>query len=68
MMPPRSAPDPIAALTPAEKQRGAALLASVSSHTLLNVLATLCNDHEDAAIIIAALLDRLPADARTGPD
>lgn len=49
-------------LTPAEQSRVSEVLAAVSTRTLLQSLARLNMHNVDAALIIAELLDRLPAD------
>lgn len=48
-------------ITPEEQARLGALLARVSTHTLLHSLAGLERDSQDARLLIAALLDRLPS-------
>ncbi|MEG3164820.1 hypothetical protein U1701_09460 [Sphingomonas sp. PB2P19] len=50
------------ALTPAEQQRVSAVLAAVSTRTLLQSLARLNVHNADAGLIIAELLARLPAE------
>ncbi|WP_174297790.1 hypothetical protein [Sphingomonas bacterium] len=52
--------DPFVPPTDAEKQRVGALLATVSTRTLLLTLASLSQQNEDASLIVAALLDRFP--------
>lgn len=58
---PTSSDDP--ALTAAEQIRLDALLGSVSTHTLLHSLTGLDRESEDARLIIAALMNRLPSHA-----
>ena len=48
--------------TDAEARRVGALLSTVGTRTLLHTLAKLSQQNEDASLIIAALLDRLPPD------
>jgi hypothetical protein len=50
-----------APLTDVEQSRLKALLDTVSTQTLLNSLMALERDSDDARLIIATLLDRLPA-------
>jgi hypothetical protein len=52
------------ALTPAEQKRVSAVLAAVSTRTLLQSLARLNAHNVDAGLIIAELLDRLPDDPK----
>ena len=52
-----------APLTEAEQARVDALLAGVSTHTLLHSLAGLGRDSQDAHLIISALMQRLAAHA-----
>lgn len=52
-------------LTDAENARLATLLSSVSSRTLLQSLAHLCEGNQDAGLILATLLARLPAETDT---
>jgi hypothetical protein len=51
--------DPV---TAGERRRVGALLASISSKTLLQSLVGLCGMNEDAKLIISELVDRLPPD------
>jgi len=53
------------ALTPAEQSRVSAVLASVSTRTLLQSLARLNANNTDAALIIAELLERMPVGSDT---
>ena len=49
-------------LTTDERQRVGALLASVTTRTLLQSLVGLCRMNDDAKLIIAELVSRLPPD------
>lgn len=53
------------ALTPAEQVRVSTVLSNVSTQTLLHSLARLNAQNIDARLIIAELLDRLPAESGT---
>lgn len=59
--------DPFPPPTDVETQRVGALLSTVSTRTLLHTLATLCRQNEDAGLIIAALIDRLPVEEQSSP-
>jgi hypothetical protein len=52
--------DGSAPLTPAEYERLNALLAAVSTQTLLRALARIARNDTDAQLIVAELLNRLP--------
>jgi hypothetical protein len=49
-------------LTTSERQRVGVLLASVTTRTLLQSLVGLCRMNDDAKLIIAELVGRLPPD------
>ena len=55
-------------LTDDERTRIAALLATVSTRTLLKSLRRFHVNNEDADLILATLLDRLPFDERRPSD
>ena len=55
-------------LTTAEQRRLRALLGPVSTYTLLQSLMGLERESEDARLIIATLMDRLPAFGNDLPD
>jgi len=49
-------------LTPGERQRIGDLLSNVTTRTLLQSLIGLCRMNDDAKLIIAELINRLPLD------